>query len=54
MNHLHVTRITEGLQIVKYRTPFIRQKYNKNKATVTYTKYIHPHTRYVRMSVQKY
>jgi len=41
MNHLHVTHITEGLQIVKYRAPLIRHKYNTNKATVTYTKHIH-------------
>jgi hypothetical protein len=51
MSHLHVTHITEGLQIVKYRTPFICHKCNKNKATVTYTKHIHLYTRYVHLSV---
>lgn len=51
MNHLHVTHITEGLRIVKYRAPFIRHKYNKNKATVTYTKHIGPYTRHVHLSV---
>lgn len=38
MGHLHVTHITEGLQIVKYRAPSICGKYNKNKDTA---KYIH-------------
>jgi len=45
MSHLHVTHITEGIQIVKYRAPpLIRHRNNKSRETVTYTKHIRVHT----------
>jgi hypothetical protein len=40
MDHLHVTHITEGLQIVKYRAPSICDRYNENKVTANNTQFV--------------
>jgi len=55
MDHLHVTHITEGLQIVKYRASSICDKYNKNKDTVKYmhTPSIQTHDMYICLHEHK-
>jgi hypothetical protein len=58
MNYLHVTHITEGLQIVKYRAPFSIDKRSEKNDAAMYTHAFHTNTRpdtsaFLPVSIQK-